>query len=201
MPIASSIRLRLRRKNPGWVFTPRDFLDLGSPQAIGMTLLRLSRAGQIRRLSRGFYDVPRKHPVLGTLHPRPEAILEALGRSENSQFFENELHAANLLRLSDQVPARPVFLTTGRSRKLHVGGLEIELQHRSARKLTAPAPMSTRVMSALRGLGKEHATIERVKPVASLLNPADRKRLLRDLGLAPAWMRPQLRRIAGEKTR
>jgi len=32
-----------------------------------------------------------------------------------------------------------------------------------------------------------------------LLKPSDRRRLLKDLRLAPAWMHPHMRFIAGEK--
>ncbi|MCE9584380.1 MAG: type IV toxin-antitoxin system AbiEi family antitoxin domain-containing protein [Planctomycetes bacterium] len=199
--LSTTIALRIRRKGPGWVFTPRDLLDLGSPQAVGMTLLRLARAGRIRKLGRGFYDTPRTHPILGVLHPRPEAILEALSRRESTRFVEHETQAANLLRLTDQVPARLIYLTTGRSRKVRVGGIEIELMHRAARKVTAPGPMSARVMAALRGLGKTEATPDRIDSLRVLLRPDDRRRLLRDQGFAPAWMRPLIQRIAAEKPR
>ena len=33
--------------DPGRVFTPFDFLDLGSPHSVGMALMRLVRAGSL----------------------------------------------------------------------------------------------------------------------------------------------------------
>lgn len=190
---------RIRRKGPGWVFTPGDFLDLATPQAVGMTLLRLAKAGIIRRLGRGFYDTPKRHPALGPLYARPEAILAAIARREGEEFQEHEAYAANRLRLTEQVPARLIYLTSGRRRTIRVGPVTIELRHRSTRKLTAPHRMSAMVFSALRNIGRANVTTERVTHLRGLLRSEDRRRLLRDLPKAPAWMHPHIRHIAGEK--
>ena len=100
MKKSERIANRIRREGEGWVFTPSDFLDLGSPQAVGMTLLRLAKAGTIRRLDRGLYDFPRSHPKLGLLHARPEAILAAITRRDGTEFQEHESYAANRLQLT-----------------------------------------------------------------------------------------------------
>ena len=179
------------------MFTPTDFLDLGSPQAVGMKLLRLAKAGAIRRLDRGIYDSPKKHSTLGLLHARPEAILAAIGRRDGMEFQEHEAYAANRLRLTEQVPARLIYLTPGRSRVIKAGQTTIELRHRSPRKLSAPGEMSAMVFAALRNIGKANITTERINHLRALLRPNDRRRLLRDLIRAPAWMHPHLRHIAG----
>lgn len=189
---------RIRRKGAGWVFTPTDFLDLGSPQVVGMTLLRLARSGTIRRLDRGLYDAPKTSPILGQLHARPEAVLAAISRRDGTEFQEHESYAANRLRLTEQVPARAIYLTPGRSRTIKAGPLTIELRHRTPRKLTSPHTMSAMVFSALRNIGKNNVTSDRLVHLRELLKPADRRRLLRDLTKAPAWMHPHLRLIADE---
>lgn len=61
--------VKMTRATPGRVFTPFDFLDIGSPHSGGMALMRLTRSGELRRLARGLYDVPRTQPVLGELIP------------------------------------------------------------------------------------------------------------------------------------
>lgn len=47
---------RIISKRQGSVFTPADFLDLGSRTAVGLALMRHARAGTIRPLARGLYD-------------------------------------------------------------------------------------------------------------------------------------------------
>jgi Transcriptional regulator, AbiEi antitoxin len=51
-------KVRVRGRGNG-VFTPKDFLDLGSRAAIDRALSRLVVSGQLRRIGRGFYDFPR----------------------------------------------------------------------------------------------------------------------------------------------
>ena len=46
---------RAVRKQPARVFTPADFLDLGTPHAVGMALSRMVSAGKLRRVARGLY--------------------------------------------------------------------------------------------------------------------------------------------------
>jgi hypothetical protein len=163
-----------------------------------MTLLRLARAGTLRHLGRGLYDVPRTHPLLGELLPTAEAIAKALARRDGATIQPAEAMAANLLRLSEQVPVKAVFLTDGPSRVIKVGPLTVQLKQRPKRKVGSAAATSSLVFAALRSLGKANVTKARVAHLRGTLNTSDRKRLLRDLPLAPAWMHPILRYIAGE---
>jgi len=188
------------RGRPGWVFTPFGFLDLGSPHSVGMTLTRLVRARQVRRLARGLYDVPRTHPRLGELLPTADDIAQALARRDGATVQPAGAMAANLLSLSEQVPARAVYLTDGPSRTVKVGSVTVQLTKRSPRQVRSTSPMSSLVFAALRSLGKANVSRARVAHLRTTLSSADRCRLLRDLPLAPAWMHPHLRFIAGDET-
>jgi hypothetical protein len=69
---------RIYGRGRGVVYTPAHFQDLGSPTAVRLALMRHSRAGVIRQLTRGLYDYPRQDPQLGLLSPSVEAIADAL---------------------------------------------------------------------------------------------------------------------------
>ena len=189
---------RLARKEPARVYTPADFLDLGTPHAVGMALSRMVRAGTLRRVARGLYDVPRNHPLFGELSPSTDALVQAVARRDGVVIQPLDVEATNLLGLSEQVVAKPVYETNGTSRVLKVGELEIEFKHRSPRRVTAAAESSHLVFAALRGLGKAHVSMERVKHLQKMLPAKQRARLLKDLPLAPAWMHPFLRHIASQ---
>lgn len=45
------------------VWTPVDFLDLGSHDAVDKALQRLVRGGQLRRIDRGLYDIPKRNSL------------------------------------------------------------------------------------------------------------------------------------------
>ena len=68
------IKRRIIGKGRGAVFTPADFLDLGSRASVDQTLSRLTDQGVIRRLARGIYDYPKTSPRLGRLSPDPDAV-------------------------------------------------------------------------------------------------------------------------------
>lgn len=186
----------LVRKEPARVFTPADFLDLGTPHAVGMALLRMVRAGALRRVARGLYDVPRSHPLLGQLSPSTDALVRAVARRDGVVMQPLDVDATNLLGLSEQVVAKPIYETNGSSRTLRVGALEIEFKHRAPRHVTAAAESSNLVFSALRGLGKAHVTLARVAHLQRLLPAKQRAQLLKDMHFAPVWMHPFLRHIA-----
>ena len=197
--LSRQLTLRVARwvkKEPAWVFTPADFLDLGTPHAVGMALSRRVRAGTLRRVARGLYDVPRSHPLLGELSPSTDALVQAVARRDGVVVQPLDVEATNLLGLSEQVVAKPVYETNGPSRTLRVGGQEIEFKHRSPRRVTAAAESSNLVFAALRGLGKAHVTLERVAHLQHMLPAKQRAQLLKDLPLAPVWMHPFLRHIA-----
>ena len=197
--VAARIGRRIKRTSaakPARVYTPSDFLDLGTPHSVGMALTRLVRSASLRRLARGLYDVPRQHALLGELQPTADEIAQALARRDGASVRPSQAMAANLLSLSDQVPARAVYDTDGRSRTVKVGALTVQLKHRPPRQVRSASSMSHLVFAALRSLGKEHVSEVRVAHLRDTLSAQDRTRLLKDLPLAPAWMHPYLRFIA-----
>ena len=202
--IAQEIGRRIAKAskaNPPRVHTPFDFLDLGSPHSVGMALMRLVRRGALRRLARGLYDVPRQHPLLGELQPTADEIAQALSRRDGAFVQPAQAMAANLLNLSEQVPARAVYETDGPSRTVKVGSLTIQLKNRPPRQVRSASPMSNLVFAALRSVGKANVNEARVAHLRETLSAKDRAALLKDLPLAPAWMHPHLRFIAAPQQR
>lgn len=198
MTLGQKVLRRVKGLGMGAVFTRADFLDLGSTHAIGMVFQRLLEEGRLRRVARGLYDVPLSHPMIGKLSAKSDAIAEAIARRDGLRLGPTEAQAANLLNLSEQVPARIAYAINRRGRRMKVGGRSIEFQQRSSRKMAA-GRSSTLVMAALRSLGPRHIKTHHIAHLQKLLPSADRRRLIKDLRYAPAWMHPHLRKIAVEK--
>lgn len=178
------------------MFTPGDFLDLGNRRSIDQALFRLHRAGKIRRIARGMYYQPKTHPLLGELLPTIEAIAKALAGRDRIRLQPADAYATNLLGLSEQVPARVVFLTEGPGRSVKVGAATIQLRHTTPRNMAASGRLSGLVIQAFRHLGKEHITPERLAHLRRTIPQAERRKLIRDLPLAPIWMHPHFRTLA-----
>ena len=65
--------------------------------------------------------------------------------------------------------------------------------------MAAAGRLSGLVIQALRVLGKDHVTRERIEHLKRTLPEEKRREITRDIRLAPAWMHPIFRELAGEK--
>jgi hypothetical protein len=194
--IDSKLKSRIYGHGRGSVFTPNDFLDLGGRDAVDKALSRLATSGAVRRLSRGLYEYPREHPELGTLSPDIEKVAKALAGKDRLRLQPAGAYATNLLGLSEQVPAKAVFLTDGPSRTVKIGRQEIQLRRTTPRNMAAAGRLSGLLMQAFRHLGPQHITEQRMAHLKRTLPAKERNRLLKDLPLAPAWMHPLFRELA-----
>lgn len=196
--IESRILAAIRKQGRGSVFVPADFLGIGSRQAVDVALYRLIRQGVIRRLARGLYDYPKEHPVLGPLDPSAETIARALAGRDRTRLQPAGAYAANTLGLSEQVPARIVFLTDGPARVVKVGQTTIHLRRTTPKNMETAGRLSGILIQALRELGQDHVTPARIAHLRRTIPAAKRQELLKDIRLAPAWMHPIFRDLAGE---
>ena len=88
------------------MFVPADFLDMGSREAVDVVLHRLTRKGVIRRLARGVYDFPKKHPALGLLSPSAEAVAKALAGATEHAFSQRVLTRPTSWGFPNKCPRR-----------------------------------------------------------------------------------------------
>lgn len=195
-PLDAKILTMLRRRGQGSVFVPVDFLALGNRSAIDVALHRLVVRGAIRRLGRGVYDLPRRHRVLGAVLPTADAIARALAGRDRLRLQPSGAYAANLLGLTEQVPAKVVFLTDGATRAVRIGNMTIQLRRTTPRNVATAGRLSGMLIQALRALGKQHVTTKRITHLKRTLPQAKREALLKDLRFAPAWMHPIFRELA-----
>ena len=197
-PIEKSILARIRKARAGRVFSPRQFLNLGGRSAVGVALHRLVRAGEIQRVRRGLYFMPRQHPILGQTGPDIMATVQALMADSHAQWQFTGAYAANALGLSDQVPAKVIILTDGLARIVTLGKLTLAFRHASPRNLLGAGRRAGLVIQALRHLkaSSEMAThIPRIRRDLDVGTKRDLVKLMKDL---PAWMKPIVKEISQE---
>lgn len=182
----------------GIVFTPKLFSALADPRSIGMALTRLHRKGTIRRLKRGLYDYPRKHPQLGLLSPSVDAVAQALIDRDATRLQPSGAYAANLLGLSNQVPMKVVFLTNGPSKHVKLGKQEIILRRTTPRNTATAGRVSGLVIQALRYIGRKNIDDSMLHALKRRLSDDDMNQLSKDLRYAPAWIASIIRNIASK---
>lgn len=112
----------------GGIVSPKAFLHLGSRSAIDQALSRLAREGKLLRVDRGTYVAP----VSGRFGKRPPApckVMESLAAQNGETVAPHGATAANALGLTQQVPVREAYVTSGRTRKILLGRSEILVKH------------------------------------------------------------------------
>ncbi len=190
----STIKRRILGRK-GWVFTPKDFLDLGSRAAVDKTLTRLAQQGVIRRLDRGVYDNPKKDPLLGRLSPTADNLATALAVKAGRKLFLSGATAANLLGLSNQVPARATYMTDGASRVRKVGGRTIAFKHARTPILSGVPAKVNYVLQALAYLGKQNVDADIIDRCAKQLDADDLKALVAAKPMVSGWIADAITRI------
>ena len=190
---------RIYGHGKGWVFTPAHFSDLGSRDAVASALRRYRQSGLIRQLARGLYDYPRTDPKLGMLTPSPDAVARALAGRDAVRLQPSGGYAANILGLSTQIPMKIVYLTDGRSRTVQIGKKQIILKRTTPRNMATAGRISGLVIQALRHIGRQHVDDDVIAQLDRRLDADARKRLLKDVRFAPAWIADIMRRLGKKK--
>ena len=180
-----------------WVCSPTDFLDLGSRGAVDQALLRLVKAGRLRRVGRGLYDMPRFSNVLQRAAPVDlDAAIAALSRRDGIRIMPDGLVAANQLGLTNAVPAKASFVTDGHSRTLKIDGRSVRFRRAGPSVMQWADKPAAPVVQALRWLGPDAAADPRVISTLSSQLPEHVKRdLVQNERNLPGWALPLARSI------
>lgn len=197
LSIVTRIKKRIYSKNRGFVFTKSHFLDLGHPKTVAKVLERLVDSGEIRRLARGLYDYPDKNPTLGDLPPNYERIAQALAGRDSLKIQPSGAYAANLLGLTEQVPAKIVFLTDGPNRKVQINKQQVVLKRTTPKNMATAGRVSGLVIQALRYLGQDHVDDKMIGILKKRLSRDDKRQLINDLRYAPVWIGNIFRQLQG----
>lgn len=201
MDLKSEIRSRMAAQAPFGVWTPTDFLDLGSRDAVDQSLSRMTTGGDIRRITRGLYDLPRFNSLTGkSTNPDPRQVIDALARRDQARMLVDGLTAANDLGLSDAVPAKIAVHTDARLRPIKLGAQTITFKPTAPSRLYWAGRPAMRVVQALHWLrdmlSSDHERIER-RLASILADPEHGSAIVVDLreGLTslPDWMQNFLR--------
>ncbi len=136
------VQKRIEDNPAGWVFTPADFYDLGSRQAVASA------------------------------------------------------YAANLLGLSEQVPAKIINLTDGKTRTIKAGPMRILLKRTTPRNMAVARKLSGLLIQAFRNLGQNHVEAHHIERLRKNLPAEERQKIVEDLTYAPIWMHKHFREVA-----
>lgn len=178
----------------GEPFISSRFLTYGSRANVDQSLSRLVKRRKITRIARGIYVKPKYNRFVGAVLPEPLKIVQILSQETNSIVQVNGAEAARQLGLSTQMSTHPVFLTSGQSRRFHIGELEIILKHVTPRKLACAGTRAGLAITALWYLGKHSVKLKTIETIKKQLTKKEYESFKNSLGNMPEWLNDIIRR-------
>lgn len=148
--VKAQIVNRVGQQKNGYVWTPSDFVDLGTRDAIDKTLQRLVASNLMRRVDRGLYDSPVvNHFTKKITPPDYQSVIAAVCRRDKVKALVDGMAAANDLGLTNAVPAKVIVHTDGRLRPIYIGNLAIQFRVTSPKKLYWADHPAMKIVQAL----------------------------------------------------
>jgi len=188
LSVTQLVRQRIDSLPNGEPFTPSAFLECGTRASIDQVLTRLTKSGVIQRLTRGIYVRPEVSRFVGKVMPEPMQVAQTVAGSSGAVIQVHGAEAALRLELTTQVPTQPVYMTSGPSRRMLIGQMEIRLQHVSRRKLALVGRPAGLALSAMWYLGKVDVTPALVEKIRIKLGSSEFEALKGAASSMPAWM-------------
>ena len=181
------IRREITRGKYGALFTTFSFPALTTNYATKL-LSAFEKEGLLVRISKGLYLKARK-TLFGVSYPPIEEIVSQIAKRDKAKICPTGATAANFLGLSEQVPMKTFFLTSGTARELNINGRTVALKRAAPKNFAYNNEVVGVLVQALRSLGLENITDEMKAKIPSILADVEKdRRFEADLRLSPAWI-------------
>lgn len=187
--IISLVKSRILRHGRGWVFTAHNFNDLHSETGVRTALSRLTEDRFIRRISQGIYDFPKVHAVLGELSPNVEDVAKAYGEKNGAKIQASGAFAANALGLTEQVPAKVIFLTDGPTGRVKIKNLLVVFKKTTVKNMHASGSREALIIQAFKYMGQEHIDETILAKIKQIIKNSKPKEFEKNIQYAPRWIR------------
>lgn len=188
MSIENKILKRIKALPKGALILPADFNDLGSSEAVRLSLFRLEKEEVIVRVAQGIYVRPKMSEFIGPILPTAEEIAEAIAKRDKIRTVPAGSYALNALGLSTQIPMNIVLLTDGSPRTIKIGKRTIKFKKTTPKNLLAKGKISRLAIQALKELGNGKVSEQEERKIIEQLKKEEQKHLLHDITLAPVWI-------------
>jgi len=184
--VTERILVQAKTLPEGALISAKELLQLGTRAAVDQALKRLEQRKELMRLSRGVYVRP-VATRFGSRAPAAEKIIASIAASHAETIVNHGAAAANALGLTTQVPTKLVYLTSGRNRRLHLGGQVVEMKHAPTWMLLPSHRAAGEAVRALTWIGPDRVS-EALAKLKQTLPSSTVEELVALRPALPSWM-------------
>ena len=118
------VKQTIKRTPQGAVITIASFGEIADKRVLVLVVNRLIKKGELKRLSKGKYYVPRESKF-GPLEPSESSIIKSLLQEDNGSYISG-LWAYNRLRLTTQLPCVITIVGKRYDRRIQIGNVKVK---------------------------------------------------------------------------
>jgi hypothetical protein len=190
--IEDKVYKKIKYGGKGKIYFSTDFVKCGTPESVTKALNTLCNKKTLIRIARGIYLYPKFSELLNDYaYPSIDEIAKEIAKRDKARIVPTGVQAQNMLGLSTQVPMNVVYLTDGSPRRINIGtGRGILFKHTSPKNLAFKSELIMLVVFALKDFREGNISSVEIEKIRSILLQHETKdSLLKDIELAPAWIR------------
>lgn len=190
---------RIYGNGRGWVFTPKDFVDLGTRTSIDVGLHTLVAQGKIRRIGRGLYDYPKESKLLNkTLSPDYFLVAEAIARKSGWKIIPSGETILNKLRLSTQISSQYIFDSDGENRTITVNETKIQFRKAPLKDIGIKNKKGVFLVRAIKALGKDAINDNAIEVMKQAVSTKECKAILKESKMVTGWVYEIIQKVCRE---
>jgi len=191
--LTKAITTEIARWPEGAPITAAAFLHHGNRPAVSRALRTLEKRGEILRVAHGVY-VAIVRSRFGRHPPGAHRFIQQLTRHSGEAIAPSGAACANALGLTNQVPVKSIYWTSGRTRTYRLGKLTIYLQHVPDWQLVLWSEPSGELVRVLAWAGPAEAS-KVLRQIAEKVPKAAVTKVQQHAALLPPWLRDALQQI------
>ena len=199
MIISKQIEQKIQALPKGTLLLIDDFIEEYDYETARKVLQRLTIDGQLMRLNRGIYYIPKKDNLLGILKPNTEQIAESIAKRDKARIIPTGSFALHKLGLTTQVPMNVVYLTDGSPRKIKVGNQNITFKKTSPRNLAVKHYLSGLIIQGLKEIGEGKVNASHVSQIKNVISKSHEEPQIKlNMRYAPVWIQKIVSKILND---
>ena len=189
MIISKQIEQKIQALPKGTLLLIDDFIEEYDYETARKVLQRLTNDGQLMRLNRGIYYIPKKDNLLGIIKPTAEQIAESISKRDKARIIPTGSFALHKLGLTTQVPMNVVYLTDGSPRKIKVGNQKITLKKTSPKILAVKHYLSGLIIQGLKEIGEGEVNASHLSQIEKIIVKSHEvSQIKMNIRYGPVWI-------------